>query len=391
MVKSRLSPSLLHFENISFTPMVMTTTLTNANAYELQDTAHRGYSVHNFYTSSRSSNEIRRTVSRNTQRARRDSEIDITRDASNALEIARNPTQIKSARANLIILQVSIINFLTSVSSGMIVVGLPRIAADLHLPEQLYLWPTSVYGLTAGSTLLLAGAVADVVGARSVDLVGCTLLGVFTLACGLSHTGIQLVMFRAFQGVATAIHLPCSVSLVTQFVPSGKSRNIGFACLGLSMPLGFSVGLVLGGILVDTTGWRLGYYVTGGVMLVQTAAGLKIIPPAAKSQNVISKLWNDIDWFGAMIACASLAMFSYVLAILSADSNNIRKPVAIALLVISVALMVAFPFWMRFQEKNGRPALVPNHLWKSLPFSSICALTVLTWGVQNSMELFSSL
>jgi MFS family permease len=271
------------------------------------------------------------------------------------------------------------------------VVALPRVAADVHLAEQLYLWPSSVYGLTAGSTLLLAGAVADVVGARPVDLVGSTLLGVFTLACGLSRTGIQLVMFRAFQGVAIAIHLPCSVSLVTQFVPSGKARNIGFACLGLSMPLGFSIGLVVGGILVDTIGWRIGYYMTGGAMLVQAASGFKIIPPGAKSQNVMSKLLHDIDWVGAVIASAGLAMFSYVLAILSADSNNIREPSAIVMLVISVVLMVVFPFWMRFQEHRGRPALVPNHLWKNLPFSSICALTILTWGVQNSMELFSSL
>lgn len=53
-------------------------------------------------------------------------------------------TQTKSARANLIILQVSIINFLTSVTTGFIVVGLPRIALDLDLPEKLFLWPSSV-------------------------------------------------------------------------------------------------------------------------------------------------------------------------------------------------------------------------------------------------------
>jgi MFS family permease len=368
-----------------------TTLLATANAFELQDVAHRGYTANTFDAHSRSSNEIRPTDSRGTQRERRGSEIDVLNDALDAQRIASSPIQTKSARANFIILQVSTITFLTSISTGMIVVGLPRIAADLDLPEQLYLWPSSVFGLTAGSTLLLAGAVADVLGARLVDIVGCTLLGVCTLACGFSRTGIQLVLFRAFQGVATAIHLPCSVSLVTQYVPSGKARNIGFACLGLAMPLGFSIGLVLGGVLVDTVGWRLGYYVTGGVMLVQAAAGFKVIPPANKTQNVRSKLLNEIDWFGAMIACASLAMFSYVLAILSADSNNIREPVAIAMLAVSIALMVVFPFWMRFQENRGRPALVPNYLWKNMPFSSICALTVLTWGVQNSMELFSSL
>lgn len=146
------------------------------------------------------------------------------------------------------------INFLTSTSPGLIVVGLPRIASDLELPERLYLWPTSVFGLTAGAVLLPAGAIADVVGARIVELAGIGALGAFTLGCGWAATGIQLVMFRAFQGIAIAMHMPASVSLVTRFVPSGKKRNIGFACLGLSQPLGFSVGLVLGGVLVDTNG-----------------------------------------------------------------------------------------------------------------------------------------
>lgn len=298
---------------------------------------------------------------------------------------------VRSARANLVILQLCLINFLTSVTSGLMVTGLPRIAADLALPQQLYLWPSSVFGLTCGSSLLLAGAIADVLGPRTVDLFGCFLLGIFTLACGVSRTGIELVVFRALQGIGSAIHRPCSVALISQYVPSGKQRNMGFACLGLSMPLGFSVGLVVGGILVDSIGWRFGYYITSAITFVQVAAGFKIMPPDVKVPNVLARLKSDIDWIGAFLASTGLAVFSYVLAILSSDSDNMKKPSSIIMLVISVALMVAFPFWMRFQERRGRPGLVPNYLWKSLPFSTICALCVLTWGVQESMELFSSL
>lgn len=367
-----------------------TMTVAVAQAYEMHDIALLDFAIHHSTASSRLSNELRPASPHSSHAGQPTSAVDVAR-ISVTRSLTASFTQKTSTRAWLIILQVSMINFLTSVTSGLIVVGLPRIASDLGLPEQLYLWPTSVYGLTAGSTLLIAGAIADVVGARWVELVGSVLLGAFTLASGLSRTGVQLILFRAFQGVATAMHLPCSVALITQFVSSGKARNIGFACLGLSMPFGFSIGLVLGGLLVDTVGWRVGFYVASGVMLLQAVAGFKIIPPEAKPQDVMSKLKNEIDWFGALIACAGLAMFSYVLAILSADSSNMGKPYAIAMLVISVALMVAFPFWMRFQEKRGRPALVPNYLWKSLPFSSICALTVLTWGVQNAMELFCSL
>lgn len=187
------------------------------------------------------------------------------------------------------------------------------------------------------------------------------------------------------------MHLPCAVSLVTQYVPSGKRRNLGFAFLGLSLPLGFSVGLVLGGVLVDTIGWRYGFHIAGSVVILQSAVGLKLIPADRRPQDVMQKIRTDIDWVGAFISCSGLAMFSYVLALLSADSNNMKKPSSIAMLTISVALMVAFPFWMRWQDSRSKPALIPNHLWKNLPFTCVCVLTTLTWGVMNSMELFSSL
>lgn len=50
-----------------------------------------------------------------------------------------------------------------------------------------------------------------------------------------------------------------------------------------------------------------------------------------------------------------------------------------------------FLLWMKKQEKQGKPALIPNSLWVNLPFSTICVLVLLSWGVVNSMELFFSL
>lgn len=60
-----------------------------------------------------------------------------------------------------------------------------------------YILPTR---LTTGCTLILAGSIADLVGSRSIFILGCFLQGIFVLACGLARTGIQLIMFRAMQG-----------------------------------------------------------------------------------------------------------------------------------------------------------------------------------------------
>jgi MFS family permease len=229
-----------------------------------------------------------------------------------------HPSQL---RITLTILQPSLINFFCSFTNGLITVGLPIIARSLSLPRSLYLWPSSVYGLTSGSCLLLAGSVADLIGAKRVELLGCLLLGLFTLASGLSQTGIQLVMFRAMQGVAMAMHLPASVAIVAGAVPRGRARNIGFACLGLSQPFGFSVGLVASGIMIERIGWRSGFWLAGGALLVVTAAAVKGLPAVKPEQqqgregrSVWWRLYSEVDWVGGMVASGGLAILAYILA-----------------------------------------------------------------------------
>ncbi|KAF2017500.1 MFS general substrate transporter [Aaosphaeria arxii CBS 175.79] len=311
--------------------------------------------------------------------------------------ILAEPKPTSLLRTVIIIFQPSFVNFLSSFTNGIITVGLPAIARSVSLPRALYLWPSSVYGLTAGAMLLIAGSIADIVGARLVELLGIFLLGCFTLACGLATTGIQLVVFRALQGIATAMHLPASVALVANAVPQGRARNIGFACLGLSQPLGFSVGLVVSGVLVETAGWRSGFYLSGGAMLVASIIAIWSLPKVKSDEHpekgiqLLRKVWTDIDWVGGVIASGGLAILAYVLAILSADLSTISTPTTASLLALSIALLIAFPFWMSYRTRNGKPALVPNVLWKNIPFASTCIMVVISYGVMNSMELFSSL
>ncbi|ETN41508.1 uncharacterized protein HMPREF1541_03444 [Cyphellophora europaea CBS 101466] len=308
-----------------------------------------------------------------------------------------SPTKASKLRVTLTILQPSLVNFFCSFSNGVITVGLPVIARSIDLPRSLYLWPASVGGLTTGSTLLLAGSVADMLGAKKVDLVGCLLLGIFTLACGFSQAGLQLVVFRALQGIALAMHLPSSVAIVANTVPRGRPRNIGFACLGLSQPLGFSVGLVASGVLIRDGGWRSAFYLPGAALLALAAAAFWGLPkvepeqPAVEGVSIWKRLLTDIDWVGGLIASSGLAILAYILAVLSADLTSIRTPSTATLLPVSIVLLVAFPFWMNYCERHQRPALVPNALWNNMSFTSTCIMVGLSYAVMNAMELFSSL
>ncbi|RYC81246.1 hypothetical protein BFJ63_vAg15868 [Fusarium oxysporum f. sp. narcissi] len=236
-------------------------------------------------------------------------------DSSQALSTGA-ATPLTLIRRTAVVFQLCGVNFATSASSGLIVIGLPQLTSDLNIPQSLAFWPSSVQGLATASALLLSGAVADVLGPRSVNLSGCILNGVFMLSCGFIKSIQQLITMRALQGVAIAMHFSSSVALVADTQPRGQSRNISFACLGLSQLLGFTFGLVVGGVLVDTVGWRSGWYLYGGVTLLLSAVGLWSLPKSEPLgfRNIFVDLIYRVDWIGALLASVSMASISYFLA-----------------------------------------------------------------------------
>ncbi|GAB7355455.1 hypothetical protein MBLNU459_g5958t2 [Dothideomycetes sp. NU459] len=188
-------------------------------------------------------------------------------------------TVLSKGRATIIISQLIGLQLFTSFCNGIVVVGLPAIARTLDLKAGLLLWPTSVFYLTAGSCLMLAGSLADVMGTRPMMLAANVLLVASALGCGLARTGGELIAFRGLQGVTSAMAVPASVSIISTSVAYGRPRNLGFACLGFSGPLGFLIGLVLGGVFVDTVGWRPAFYLAAATSFVLCVIGLWVLQP----------------------------------------------------------------------------------------------------------------
>ena len=58
---------------------------------------------------------------------------------------------------------------------------------------------------------------------------------------------------------------------------------------------------------------------------------------------------------------------------------------------IALTLIPVFIFWVGKQEQGGRPAIIPNSLWKRAGFSSVCVATFLTWAMFNSLAFFATL
>lgn len=258
--------------------------------------------------------------------------------------------------------------------------------------EQIFR-PASIYALTCGCTLLLCGAITDALGNRRMYLSGTALQAVFTLSCGLSTTTTQLIVFRGLAGIATSFCLPSAVSLITSSFPVGKRRNIAFASMGGGQPVGFGIGLVLGGVLSDTIGWRWGFHITAILNSCVLALTLWAFPStleAPLSATTWTRLSQDVDWVGAIISSTCLALLSYVFATITGSDQAIRDPANISLLVVAIALIPAFIWWMGRQAGLGRPALIPNKLWTNIPFTTICIVVLLIWGPFNATEQYTA-
>lgn len=195
-------------------------------------------------------------------------------------------------------------------------------------------------------------------------------------------------MFRALAGVAISFCLPSAVSIITNTFPEGKRRNVAFAAMGGGQPIGFSLGLTLGGVFSDSIGWRWGFYIAAIINTIIFGLAVYGLPKNIDSQGPITwkRLTSDIDWIGAIIASASLAMLSYAFASITGSSSNIKSPATLSLLISSLALIPIFVLWVGRQERLHRPAIIPNSLWRNRVFTSICISVFLTWGAFNAVE-----
>ncbi|KAK5733841.1 hypothetical protein LTR17_009393 [Elasticomyces elasticus] len=295
-----------------------------------------------------------------------------------------------------IIGSVTLVTALSSLLNGLTTVALPTITAELHIPEAMQLWPSSINALTTGCTLLFSGTIADALGSRFMYLMGTVLQAGFILGCGLSKTSTQFILFRGLSGVAVSLCLPSAVAIITSsFI--GKRRDMAFAAMGGGQPVGFSVGLALGGVLADTIGYQWGFYIAAIINIIILVIAIWGLPKEIDDRSAegpesstwahkLGRLRTEIDWIGAGVASSSLALLSYAFAAITGSTADIRKPATIACLAISIALIPAFILWVGRQERLGRPAIIPNSLWRNRTFTTICIAVFFTWGSFNLLE-----
>jgi MFS transporter, DHA2 family, multidrug resistance protein len=154
-------------------------------------------------------------------------------------------------------------------------------------------WISTSYLIGEIITIPLTAWLSRVFGLRWYLLANVTLFLVFSGLCGTAGELTQMVLYRALQGFTGGVMIPTAFTVANTMLPPSK-RPLGLALFGITATMGPAVGPYVGGLLTDSFGWQMVFYINilpGAFMLAAIFYAIDPQPPKFK-------LLQQGDWFG---------------------------------------------------------------------------------------------
>ncbi len=239
-----------------------------------------------------------------------------------------------TGRSRLVLFVLCAAQFIVALDFSVLNVALPVLGADLGLDPSALQWAVTAFALPSGGFLLLFGRIGDLYGRKRLFLGG---LGLFAAASVLATVAWDPASFltgRALQGVGAAAIVPTGMSLLTTSFPEGPLRDRALGISGTLMSLGFTVGMVLGGVMTDTLGWRS----TMGLLAVVTLIVLPLAPGLLTESRTPDRPRLDVP--GAVTVTGGLLALIYALT--TAAERGFGGTDVLVALAAGLLLLTAF-------------------------------------------------
>jgi EmrB/QacA subfamily drug resistance transporter len=237
----------------------------------------------------------------------------------------------------LVLSNTTIATLMSAIDSNIVLISLPTIGRELPgTSATLLLWILLGYSLLTAVVLLNFGRLSDMFGRVRLYVLGFAVFTVGSLLCGFSQTGLELVVFRLVQAVGAGFLFSNSAAIITDaFPPNERGRALGVN--QVSIVVGAVSGLVLGGIITSTIGWRWIFFVNVPIGLIATVRARLDLREIARPEAR-----PHIDWLGNLAFAAGLTLFLVGLTL--GALGQVSLSVAVAACVAGVGLLGLFLF-----------------------------------------------
>ncbi|WP_419994822.1 MFS transporter [Streptomyces boninensis] len=284
-----------------------------------------------------------------------------------------------TGRARLVLMVLCAAQFMVALDFSILNVALPELGADLGFSTANLQWAVTAFALPSGGLLLLSGRIADLYGRRRLFLTG---LGVFAAASALAALAWSPAAFltgRVLQGIAAAVIVPAGMSLLTTSFPEGPQRAKAMSVMGSIMALGFTAGMVLGGVLAQAFGWRSTMYLLGAAALGVLFAAPRLLTESRRPDR------PRLDIPGAATVTGGLLALIYALS--TAAEHGFGRADVIAGLIAGAVLLPAF---VAIESRAAEPLVSMRLLRRrNVAFGAVGGL--ITFSMMSSVIFLATL
>ncbi len=281
-------------------------------------------------------------------------------------------------RRRMLVLAICCMSLLiVSIDNTILNVALPSMQRDLHASTSGLQWAIDAYTLVLAALLMLSGSTADRIGRKRVFMTGLVVFTLGSLLCSLAPDLSSLVVFRMMQAVGGSMLNPVAMSIITNTFtdPRERARAIGVwgAVVGISM----AAGPLVGGVLVESVGWRSIFWVNLPVGLAALLLTLRFVPESRAPKG------RRPDPLGQLMVIVLFGSLTY--AIIEAPNAGLTTVLPFAVLALA-----ALAGLLLYEPRRAEP-LIELRFFRSAPFSGATVIAISAFAALGGFLFLSTL
>ncbi|MFC7305661.1 MFS transporter [Streptomyces monticola] len=283
-------------------------------------------------------------------------------------------------RRRMLVLAICCMSLLiVSLDNTVLNVALPSMRKELNADVAGMQWTIDAYTLVLASLLMLAGSTADRIGRRKVFKAGLVLFTLGSLLCSVAPNLESLVAFRMLQAVGGSMLNPVAMSIITNTFTEPRERARAIGVWGGVVGISMAAGPLIGGLLVDSVGWRSIFWVNLPVGLLALALTIRYVPESRAPEP------RRPDPVGQVLIMVLLGSLTY--AIIEAPAAGWTSPETLVFAGLTVLALIGL---LVHEPRRAQP-LIDLRFFRSAPFSGATVIAVCAFASLSGFLFLSTL
>lgn len=283
-----------------------------------------------------------------------------------------------SHRRRMLVLAICCMSLLiVSLDNTVLNVALPSMQRDLHASTSGLQWTIDAYTLVLASLLMLAGSTADRIGRKRVFMAGLVVFTIGSVLCSLAPNLESLIAFRMVQAVGGSMLNPVALSIITNTFTDPRERARAIGVWGGVVGISMAAGPLIGGLLVDSVGWRSIFWLNLPVGLAALLLTFRYVPESRATKA------RRPDPVGQLLVIALLGSLTY--AIIEAPNSGAPKVIAFGALALAALLSL---LW--YEPRRAEP-FIDLRFFRSAPFSGATVVAISAFAAFGGFLFLSTL